>query len=161
MDVSSQTAATAVLGLGNPVLGDDAVGLKVAAAVEVLLEREPIAGVCVMTSTRAGFELIDLLKGYDRAVLVDCLCEPQGRPGSVRRLSLSHFNGSARLVNAHGLNVCEAFSLAAQLGIKMPSEVEILAVEAADAYTLGEELTPEVAASVEPLAREIVLMLRG
>jgi hydrogenase maturation protease len=156
-----QESKTAVLGLGNPVLGDDAVGLRVAETLELMLSQEPIPGVSVLTSTRAGFELIDLLKGFDKAVLVDCLCVPQGQPGSVRRLSLDHFNGSARLVNAHGLSVKEAFSLAGELGIKMPGEVEILAVEAADAYTLGEELTPKVAATVEPLAREIFCMLRG
>jgi hydrogenase maturation protease len=152
---------TAVLGLGNPVLGDDGVGLKVVELIEQLLDREPIPGVSVLTSTRAGFELIDLLQGFDRAVLVDCLCTPQGSPGSVKRLSLEHFHGSARLVNAHGLSVREAFDLAVELGIKMPREVEILAVEAEDAYTLGEELTPLVAASVEPLAREIISMLRN
>ena len=43
-----------------------------------LLDEEPIPGVQVLTSTRAGFELIDLLAGADRAILVDCL-EAAGR----------------------------------------------------------------------------------
>jgi Ni,Fe-hydrogenase maturation factor len=59
------------------------------------------------------------------------------------------------LVNAHEMSVGTAFRLAEQLGIPMPGEVEIIAVEAGDASTIAEGLTPEVQAAVAPLAREI------
>lgn len=149
-----------VLGLGNPVLSDDAVGLHVAAALSRLLDVEPIPGVCVETSTRAGFELLDLLSPYSRAVLVDCLDIPDAEPGRVRKLSLQDFAGSARLVNQHEVSVAAAFALAQRLGVPMPQQVEIYAVEAADVRTLCELLTPAVAAAVEPLACMLYAQLR-
>jgi hydrogenase maturation protease len=146
---------TVVLGLGNPVLCDDGVGLAVVAALRKLLEAGPISGVDVLASTRAGFELIDLLRDYGRAILVDCLAIPDPQPGRVRRLALDDVAGSSRLVNAHELSVGVAFQLAERMGIPMPSEVEILAIEAADTCTIFEGLTPAVEAAVAPLSREI------
>jgi len=146
---------TVVLGLGNPVLCDDGVGLAVVSALRQLLKAAPIPGVDVLASTRAGFELIDLLRDYHRAILVDCLALPDPQPGRVRRLGLDDVAGSSRLVNVHELSVGVAFQLAERMGIRMPTEVEILAVEAADTCTIFEGLTPAVAAAVDPLSREI------
>jgi hydrogenase maturation protease len=146
---------TVVLGLGNPVLCDDGVGLAVVSALRRLLKETPIPGVDVLASTRAGFELIDLLRDYRRAVLVDCVTMPDPQPGRVRRLALDDVAGSSRLINVHELSVGVAFRLAGRMGIAMPTEVEILAVEAADTCTIVETLTPAVEAAVGPLAREI------
>ncbi len=151
----SPSGRTVVLGLGNPVLSDDGVGLAVVAEVKRLLAETSIPGVDVLASTRAGFELIDLLRGYARAVIVDCLAIPDPVPGRVRRLSLHDVAGSARLISAHEISIETAFRLAEQLGIPLPQEVEILAVEAEDTTMLHEGLTPAVEAAVRPLSRAI------
>lgn len=145
-------AQIVVLGLGNPVLADDAVGLKVAEALERLLSARPVPGVTVLASTRAGFELIDMLQGFRHALIVDALELPEPRAGHVQLLDMAHVEGSVRLIMMHEISITAAFELAAKLSIPMPEQVEIYAVEAADTRTLSEELTPEVAASVEPLA---------
>jgi hydrogenase maturation protease len=150
-----ERATTIVLGLGNPVRFDDAVGLRVAEAVERLLAEEPVHGVTVMTSTRAGLELIDLLSGASRAVIVDCLTLPNPVPGNVRRLTLNDVAGSARLVGAHDVTIAGAFQFARAAGVPMPDTVEIFAVEAADVDCVAEGLSPAVALAVPALAREI------
>ncbi len=144
----------AVLGLGNPVLCDDAVGLHVAAEVERLLREEPL-DVSVLTSTRGGFALIDLLTGFTHAMIIDSLEIPDPSPGHIRQLDLKQFSGSTRLVGGHELSVADAFELAATLNVAMPETVEIYAVEGGDMKTLTEGLTPSVAAAVAPLARRI------
>jgi hydrogenase maturation protease len=146
---------TVILGLGNPVLRDDGVGLAVATELKRLLAEAPVRGVDVLASTRAGFELIDLLRGYTRAIIVDCIVLPAPQPGRVCRLTVDDVSGCARLVNAHEMSVGTAFRLAEQMGIPMPGELEIIAVEAGDASTIAEGLTPAVQATVGPLAREI------
>jgi len=144
-----------VLGLGNPVLADDAVGLKVAEAFQRLLDARPLPGVIVLASTRAGFELIDMLQGFRHALIVDALELPEPRAGHVQLLDMAHVAGSVRLNMMHEISITAAFELAARLGIPMPAQVEIYAVEAADTRTLSEELTAEVAAAVEPLAEQL------
>ncbi|MFI5338226.1 MAG: hydrogenase maturation protease [Candidatus Methylomirabilales bacterium] len=151
----STSGRTVALGLGNPVVSDDGVGLAVAAELKRLLAEAPVRGVDVLASTRAGFELIDILRGYARAIIVDCVVLPDPQPGRVCRLTLDDVSGCARLVNAHEMSVGTAFRLAERMGIPMPGEVEIIAVEAGDTSTIAEALTPAVQATVGPLAREI------
>ena len=153
--MDTELISVAILGLGNPVLTDDAVGLHVATEVERLLREQPIAGVSVLTSTRAGFELINLLAGFTHALIIDCLELPNPFPGRIRRLELSSLSGSARLVGVHDISVADAFELASTLGTTMPGTVEIYAVEGADTQTLSEEMTPAIAAAVPPLARAL------
>lgn len=155
MTEDNPSITVAILGLGNPVLTDDAVGLHVAAEVERLLRENPIAGVTVLTSTRAGFELIDLLAGFTHVLIIDCLELPQPIPGRIRRLELSSFCGSVRLVGVHDISIADAFELASTLGTAMPGTVEIYAVEGGDTQTLSEEMTPAIAATVPPLARAL------
>ena len=115
----------------------------------------------VRTSTRGGFELIDLLSGFDRAILVDSLASPAPQPGRIRRLSLDDVAGSARLVGGHEISLGGAFRLAEQLAIPMPRVVTVYAIEAAELYTFGESLTAEVAAAVRELSGRIWAELSG
>ena len=144
-----------VVGLGNPVVSDDRAGLAVASAVARLLREHPVPGVDVLVSTRGGFELIDLLNNYSHAILVDCLSLHEPVPGRVRKLDLNGLAGSTRLFNAHELSLGQACDLAFHLGITMPSQIVIWAIEGGDTYTLSDHMTPEVAAAIEPLALQI------
>lgn len=155
MGVPRELPATVVLGLGNPVRFDDAVGLRVAEAVSCLLRTERVPGVVVKTSSRAGLEVVDLLTGAARAVIVDCLALPDPHPGRIHRLPLEDAAGAARLVGAHDLSLADTFSLARATGVPMPGEVEIYAVEAADIDRIGEGLSPAVEMAVPVLARKI------
>ena len=159
--MSTSSAGTVVLGLGNPVLSDDAVGLKVAERLRELLVERPVPGVSVLCSTRGGLELLDLLTGYVRAVIVDALTLPEPNPGRVHKLDLTSFAGMARLVGSHDISLSQAFQLAERFSIPMPGEVIILGVEAAEVHEFSEELTPPVARVVEPLARQIYDLLTG
>jgi hydrogenase maturation protease len=144
-----------ILGLGNPVLTDDAAGLRVAEALEKLLEENPIPGVEVLASTRAGFELLDLLTGFDIALIVDAFLAEEPEPGKVRHLDMNDIAGNARLNAVHEISVGAAFELGKKLGIPMPGQVEIFAIEVEDIYTLSEEMTPVIQAAVIPLAMDM------
>lgn len=157
---ASAAPTTIVLGLGNPVRYDDAVGLRVAEEVERLLVGQPVPGVRVLTSTRAGFELIDLLAGADHTIIVDCLEVPDGVPGTVRRLTLEDVSGASRLVGSHDLSLAGAFEFARVSGVSMPRTAEIYGIQAADTLRIEEGLSPEVAAIVPLLARAIHERLR-
>ena len=58
-----------VLGLGNDILGDEAVGLLAARRLRALLPES----VDVVESGGGGLDLLDVLEGYDRAILLDSI----------------------------------------------------------------------------------------
>jgi hydrogenase maturation protease len=67
-----------VLGVGNPLMGDDGIGLVVARA----LRRRRIAGVEIVEAGTPGFGLIDMLSSVEQAVLIDAV-DAGCAPGSV------------------------------------------------------------------------------
>jgi hydrogenase maturation protease len=143
---------TLVLGLGNPLLGDDAVGLKVAALVRERLGGAP--GVDVEEEEAGGLRLMERMTGYDRAILVDAAVTG-GAPGEVRRLAPDDLP-TQRTATAHGIDLASALALGRQLGYPMPSEVTIVAIEAVSVLEFRHDMTPAVAAAVEPAVAAVL-----
>lgn len=67
-----------VVGLGNPILSDDSVGIRVA---RVLNERITQPGINVVEASIAGLDFLDFLTGYDKAIIVDAVNTEGGRQG--------------------------------------------------------------------------------
>ena len=144
-----------VLGLGNPIVSDDSVGLAVAEEVARLLAETPFPAVEVRTSFRGGFDLLDLLEGYACVVIVDSLDVPVPCPGVVHRLQVADVSGSGRLISQHEISLANVLRLGEQLSLPMPKQVVIFGVEVGDLRTVHEGLTPAVQAAVAPLAQVI------
>ena len=143
---------TLVLGLGNPLLGDDAVGLKVAARVRDRLNGAP--GVEVEEEEAGGLRLMERMTGFDRAVLVDAAVTG-GTPGEVRRLTPDDLP-TQRTAAAHGIDLPRALALGRHLGYPMPSDVRIVAIEAESVLEFRHDMTPAVAAAVEPAVEAVL-----
>jgi hydrogenase maturation protease len=143
---------TLVLGLGNPLLGDDAVGLNVAALVRERLDGS--ADVDVEEEEAGGLRLMERMTGYDRVVLVDAAVTG-GTPGEIRRLGPEDLP-TQRTGVAHGIDLPRALALGRQLGYPMPSEVRIVAIEAASVLEFREDMTPAVAAAVLPAVAAVL-----
>lgn len=138
---------TRVIGLGNPILTDDAVGLEV---VRRLRARVPVASApCdIVEAEVGGFELLEMLVGFERVILVDAVRFDDVEPGTVMSLQASDLRTSLRLRGVHDIDLPTVLQLGEKLGYAMPTSVEIFAVQAKDTLTLGERLTPQVAAAV-------------
>jgi hydrogenase maturation protease len=147
---------TLVLGLGNPILGDDGVGPRVAAALEGRLGED----VTVVEAGLAGLDLLDLLAGYDRAIIIDAIQTKDGRPGDIYRLDIGAFAATRHAASPHDVNLATAIELGKRLGLALP-QIEILAVEAADVNGFSEECSPEVAAAVPACVEIIVNEIKG
>jgi hydrogenase maturation protease len=97
---------------------------------------------------------MERMTGYDRAVLVDAAVTG-GTPGEVRRLSPDDLP-TQRTANAHGIDLPRALALGRQLGYPMPAEVRIVAIEAESVLEFRHDMTPAVAAAVEPAVAAVL-----
>jgi hydrogenase maturation protease len=138
-----------VLGLGNDLLGDDAVGLLAARALAAELHGD--ADVDVVESAVSGLALLDHLVGYDRALLLDAVQTGRCPEGSVLEIDPRDL-GRVVAPSPHYAGLPEIFELASRLELQFPSEVRILAVEIAAPSTIALELSPPVRAAVGELA---------
>lgn len=150
---------TLILGLGNALLTDDAVGVRVAEAVAAALEAQPWPQAEVATAAVGGLALMELLIGYDRAILVDAVSRADLPPGWVMRLTLDDLRAmqlTERSVSPHDTSLCVALDLGRQLGLPLPGELVIYAVTVSELRDFSEEPTPPVAAAI-PAAADAVL----
>jgi hydrogenase maturation protease len=149
---------TLVLGLGNELAGDDAIGPLVVRAL-----RDELDGVAdVVESSASGLALIEVFAGYDRAVVVDSIVTGRNPPGTVTDKGLEDV-GRVVAPSLHQAGLAELAAVAGRLGLGFPSRTRVLAVEVADPYTLGVGLSPSVASALEGLVgrvREQVLAWR-
>ncbi|MGB9633171.1 MAG: hydrogenase maturation protease [Chloroflexaceae bacterium] len=150
---------TLVLGLGNPILTDDSVGVRVAEEVRAALAPRPEAPVVVETASVGGLALMEMLIGYDRAILIDALCRGDQAPGSLLRLTLRDVQAlspTERSVSPHDTSLGVALDLGQQMGLPLPAEIVIYAITVTEVLDFGEEPTPPVAAAI-PAAVDAVL----
>jgi hydrogenase maturation protease len=145
-------ARTVIVGLGNPVRGDDGVGLVVASQLRNLLATRPVEDVVVRLVERAGFELIEVMANAHNAVIIDCLDVPSPVPGRVGILTPADVRGSARLTGGHDIGLGVALELGRLLGIRMPESVVVVGIEGGDTSLLREDLTPAVALAASRVA---------
>lgn len=146
---------TLVLGLGNPILTDDGVGVYVVRAVAARWSGE---GVEFQEACVGGLRLLEVIAGYERLILVDAIQTPDGAPGQVYRLAVDDPRASLHAGSTHDLSFRGALAWGRRMGMALPTDdaITIIAVEAEDVLTFGEALTPAVAVAV-PCAVEVVL----
>jgi hydrogenase maturation protease len=151
---------TLVLGLGNPLLGDDGVGWRVVEAVQ----REPPAGAVEFDwHAGGGLALMERLIGYERAVIVDALQMADGPAGSVwcGRLEELPPRGAGHLVSAHETSLQVALEAGRRLGAALPRRIDIVGVAAQPRLEFDEQLSPAVAAAVPSAAAHVRRLLEG
>jgi len=149
------SSKTLVLGLGNDILSDDAVGLILARQLATKLAG--IDGIDVRETMEMGLALLDFLVGYDAVLILDAIQTGQAPPGTLHEVDPQGL-GALTGRTPHFVGVGETLALGRQLGLRMPDRVTVLAVEVENPFTLGTEMTPAVCEAV-PRAIERALGL--
>lgn len=138
--------AVVIVGLGNPILSDDGVGIKVAGAVRKLLEGAP--GIEVVEAYAGGLRLMEALSGYRSAVIVDALTGGEFPAGTVVRIGAMEGRATRNLLSSHDGDLACALRLGRELGLRLPERIEVIGIEAADVESFSEELSEAVAAAL-------------
>lgn len=147
---------TVVLGLGNPILTDDGVGIHTVRAAASQCSQ--INNVVFAEASLGGLRLLDLLTGYDRAILVDAIQTSDGQPGDICRAGPGDLQTSLHSSSTHDLSLPSALALGRALGMSLPNDeaIVLITVEVDDILTFSQVCTPAVTSAI-PLAAEAVL----
>ena len=144
---------TLVLGMGNPILSDDGVGIRVAHEVASQLSSPHVT---VVETSAAGLSLLDSIVGYDKAIIIDAIQTEKGRAGHIYRMGAEDFSCTKHFSSPHQVNLITALELGKMLNLAMPQETTVFAIEAKDITSFGEKCTPEVEKAI-PQAVKMVL----
>ena len=156
---------TLVVGLGNPILGDDGVGWRVAESVREMLPSRNgrFTHVEVDCFALGGLSLMEQLIGYEKVIIVDSIQTRDGQAGHVYRLSLDDLPdlSTGHTTAAHDTSLQTAMRLGRTMGVDLPHEVDLVGIEAKHVYDFSEELSPAVAAAVPEAVRAVLDLLQN
>ena len=150
---------TLVIGLGNPILTDDGVGIYAARMVKRALP--PHAPVDVVELAVGGLGLMEAMVGYERVLLIDAVWAPGGEPGRVVEFDAGDLPGTMNTASAHDVDLPTALAVGRRLGADLPADdaIQIVAVQAQDVLTFGDRPTPAVAAALPGLVGRVLSLL--
>src|SRR4030042_4449710 len=144
---------TLILGLGNTIRSDDGVGIRF---IEKLQRKLSNPDITVLETNVSGLSLLDIIVGYDKVIIVDAIQTVGGKPGDIYQLTPDALKASRHAASPHDVNLVTALDLGKKLGLSMPQEIVIFAIEVSDVTTFSEEFTPEVKKTI-PVCIEMVM----
>ncbi|MBK7454420.1 MAG: hydrogenase maturation protease [Anaerolineales bacterium] len=164
-----------IAGLGNPILGDDGVGWRVAEEVsrqtgtplgdsQLPSQTTPEPdSVSIERFALSGIALMERMVGYEQVILIDSLNTGKYEQGKVVVFTLDSL---ADLIyghtsSAHDVSLKNALVLGRQMGASLPADenVFVVAIEAEHVYDFKEYLSPAIAASVHVAVDHVIKLL--
>ena len=116
---------TLLVGMGNPILSDDAVGVRLAQDFKEKLSPRATLDFVEECSV-GGLNLIDLFAGYDRVIVLDSFHTAGSRPGEWFFTTSETLCDSIHLTNIHDANFATAIELGRRMGMALPVPANIL-----------------------------------
>jgi len=138
-----------ILGIGNPILGDDGVGLHIASELDGLLDN-----VDARTTNMIDLNLLDTLSDYDRLFIIDAIQTEGSCIGTVRKLPPGE--GSLHLFSSHGIHLFELLQLGRDLGYRIPEIGGIYGIAIEEGSVFGANLSQELMSKKADIVREII-----
>ena len=151
--VKEDKMSTLVLGVGNPILTDDGIGIKIA---QKLKEEKPYLE--VIETSEAAMAILDLIAmaDCDKLIVIDSIKTEQGRLGELYKFEVEDLKPANDFSSSHGVDIATVFELGRRAGYSVPKHISIYAIEIQDNTTFGEECTHKIREKVSFIARQII-----
>jgi len=146
---------TLILGIGNSILGDDGIGIHVARELAREIKDKDID---VEDAGAAGLNLLELIVGYDKVVIIDAIMTEDGEVGEIYRLKPENFVKTVHSTTSpHNANLATAIEIGKKsLSGQMPAKIVVFAVNIQEVTEFTEEMTGKVK---EAIPRAVTLVL--
>ncbi|MEI6122962.1 MAG: hydrogenase maturation protease [Bacteroidota bacterium] len=132
-----------ILGVGNDILTDDGVGIKLSREMQQRLHYDNIT---YDTLSIGGLDMLEYLQGYKTVIIIDAIKTEGGTPGTVYYFTPADFKETSNLSNIHDVSFLKALEIGKKLNMDIPENIHIIAVEILEDLTFSTEFTPEVQA---------------
>jgi hydrogenase maturation protease len=145
---------TIILGVGNEILGDDGVGVHVANELKKNIKNPEIT---IDEGITGGMNLLELILGYDKAIIIDAVKTEDGKNGEVKKIPLNEFS-TLHSCNPHDVSLFEAINMAKKMGEnRIPSKIVIVGILMKEIPCEFKETLSKKIADAVPKAVKIVL----
>ena len=141
-----------VLGIGNEILSDDAIGPKL---VKDLSKDFDGAGIDFLSCSLGGLDVLEIIRDYESAILIDAIKTRGGIPGAVYLFEPSDFQETLHLSNLHDIDFLTALKLGETLKMNVPSRIHIVAIEIIEDLIFSNDFTEPVQKRYPSILKEL------
>jgi len=145
----------AVIGIGNILLGDEGVGVRI---IEELKKLELPEGVEVHDGATSGIAILNFLEGVDRAIIVDAV-KGGGEPGTVYRFKIEEALENNEMISLHDIDFTLAYRVTRDI-IDLPEDIVVIGVEP-EKIENSLELSEKVSNAIPEVLNKILEELRA
>ena len=147
---------TIVLGLGNPLMGDEGIGIKLIEMLQSASGDFPEAD--FVDAGTGGMSLLHLIAGRRKAVIIDC-CIMGAEPGTIKQSTPDQVKTVKQLthLSLHEVDIIKVIDLARQLG-ECPEEITFFGIEpetVTQQMELSDILTDRLAQYIETIKAQL------
>jgi len=139
-----------ILGLGNEVLGDESLGIDLVKELEIQ-DNYPLTD--YHYSYIGGLELLELIQGYSRLVIVDTIVSEDESEGRVSVMNTDD-GDTLHLSSPHDMSFITALAMGRKLGLSMPDQIMIIAIGIVPDLTINSSLSTNIQARFEGILSE-------
>jgi len=141
-----------VLGLGNPLMTDEGIGVALIEQLSAIAEQFP--NVDFIDAGTGGISLLYLIEGRRKAILLDC-SYMETAPGTMKKFEPTEAQSVKKLAHQslHEVDILKVLDLSKQLG-QLPEKVVIFGIEP-ETIELGQALTETLSAKMDQYIAEI------
>jgi len=130
--------STVILGLGNPILGDDGVGCSVAELLRTELQHIP--NVTVISTFLSPVRLVDQISGHDNLIIIDSVSSGRTLPGTLMDVEFPYRQTNPQ--RTHGMSISGLQDIGEALGLPMPSRIKYYGIEIEPPGVYSSSLSP-------------------
>ena len=133
-----------ILGAGNLIRGDDAVGIEAVRKFQKGLDSRKRSCVEIKELEDAHINILDVLEFYDKLVIVDALTTDKEEQGNIRRIDYGDLKANKLAYSSHQMGLSRILEMAEKLKLKVPKEIIIFAVAIKSADYFTSSMSPEI-----------------
>jgi len=144
----SRGKSLTIIGLGNELLSDDGVGIRV---IQQLRQRLTHHSIAFEEIAIGGLALLDYVVGYEECIIVDAVTSGTQPAGTLYRFVQLPDQEPLEITSSHQIDLGQVLALAKLMGAPLPSKLTVYGVEVSDITTFGYDCTEEVANAIPKL----------
>ncbi len=146
-----------ITGLGSDVLGDESIGIRL---LEIIRKKINKTGVHFSTLMCGGFELLELIKDYDKLIFIDTIMTKNKNNGKVHYYNLNKYKETLHLSNDHEFTLKQLFELGKILRYDLTDDVLIIAVEISEINIIRNSMSDPVRKKFDSISNNVLKRIK-
>ncbi len=148
----------ALIGLGNPYVGDDSIGIKV---VEKIQANYPLPkNIDVLPDlSLSGIGLVEVFRGYDKVIIVDAIMTKNQQVGEIVVFTPDDLTDTLHTTDFHNMDFFSAVQFAKQLYNDIPEDITLVGIEIEKANEFTYEISNQLKNNYKKIVDQVYSLL--